>query len=284
MNRKRIKHSLAALCVSACAAVWMSSTSSEAQTARENVQPFPDFSAKRQKPPKAGTRKRITVQITPEGPRVATVVPNASGASAGLSSASSYPWFWSAVPPSLDESSPANLSLALTALANPPTGEAIPAPRLQLLASIAQTHGVDILTTTVGKQVSPALVVAVIAIESAGRADAVSSAGAEGLMQLMPGTASRFGVSDSFASSQNIKGGVSYLDWLMSEFDSDPVMALAAYNAGEGAVRDHNGVPPFEETRGYVPKVLAAFQVAKGLCLTPPELASDGCVFRDLGG
>ena len=70
-----------------------------------------------------------------------------------------------------------------------------------------------------------------------------------------------------------------YLDWLLGEFAGDPVLALAGYNAGEGAVRDNRGVPPYAETRAYVPKVLAAFSVARGLCQTPPVLISDGCVF-----
>lgn len=65
----------------------------------------------------------------------------------------------------------------------------------------------------------------------------------------------------------------------MGEFEDDPILVLAGYNAGEGSVRKYNGVPPFAETRDYVPKVLAAFQVARGLCLTPPQLISDGCVF-----
>jgi soluble lytic murein transglycosylase-like protein len=124
------------------------------------------------------------------------------------------------------------------------------------------------------------LVLAVIGIESAGKADAVSSAGAVGLMQLIPDTAKRFGVTDSTNTVQNIKGGVAYLDWLMTEFDHDPVLVLAAYNAGEGAVKANSGVPPYPETRDYVPKVLAAWQVAQGLCVSPPELMTDPCVFR----
>jgi soluble lytic murein transglycosylase-like protein len=99
-------------------------------------------------------------------------------------------------------------------------------------------------------------------------------------MQLIPATAERFGVSDSTDPVQNIKGGVAYLDWLLEEFDNDPLMVLAAYNAGEGAVRENQGVPPYAETRDYVPKVLAAWQVAQGLCLSPPELVTDPCVFR----
>ena len=81
-------------------------------------------------------------------------------------------------------------------------------------------------------------------------------------------------------TTQNIKGGVTYLDWLLQEFGGDPVLALAGYNAGEGAVTEHGGVPPYKETRGYVPKVLAAWNVARQLCLTPPVLVSDGCVFN----
>ncbi len=98
-------------------------------------------------------------------------------------------------------------------------------------------------------------------------------------MQLMPATAARFGVTDSMNTTQNIKGGTVYLDWLLKEFGGDPVLALAGYNAGEGAVTKHQGVPPFKETRDYVPKVLAAWNVARALCLTPPVLVSDGCVF-----
>ncbi|MEL6809489.1 MAG: lytic transglycosylase domain-containing protein, partial [Pseudomonadota bacterium] len=100
-----------------------------------------------------------------------------------------------------------------------------------------------------------------------------------GLMQLMPATADRFGVDDSFEPAENIAGGVKYLDWLMGHFDRDPVLVLAGYNAGEGAVRKHQGVPPYSETRDYVPKVLATFQLARGLCVTPPVLVTDGCVF-----
>jgi soluble lytic murein transglycosylase-like protein len=120
----------------------------------------------------------------------------------------------------------------------------------------------------------------VISVESAGRVDAVSSAGATGLMQLMPATADRFGVTDSTDGAQNIKGGVAYLEWLLDHFDNDPLLALAGYNAGEGNVRRYEGIPPFPETRAYVPKVLAAWQVAKGLCQTAPELITDACVFN----
>ena len=103
-------------------------------------------------------------------------------------------------------------------------------------------------------------------------------------MQLIPATADRFGVTNALDASQNIKGGVAYLDWLLKEFGGDPILALAGYNAGENAVKKHAGVPPYAETRDYVPKVLAAFAVARNLCRTPPELVSDGCVFNLTGG
>ena len=152
-------------------------------------------------------------------------------------------------------------------------------PRLDDLKAITDRFGAEILRETVGTDVSPALVAAIIAVESSGRVDAVSSAGATGLMQLMPATAERFGVTDRTLSSESIRGGVAYLDWLMGEFGHDPVMILAGYNAGEGAVWDNSGVPPYLETRAYVPKVLAAFRVASGLCRTPPQFVSDPCVF-----
>ena len=154
------------------------------------------------------------------------------------------------------------------------------APSLTTMRKLVANYGTDILLATVGKDISPALVLAVMGVESAGKPDAVSSAGAVGLMQLIPATAKRFNVKDSTDPKQNIAGGVAYLDWLFKEFDHDAVLALAGYNAGENAVKKHKGVPPFAETRGYVPKVVAAWKVAKALCITPPKYAIDGCVFN----
>ncbi|MEM6480133.1 MAG: lytic transglycosylase domain-containing protein, partial [Pseudomonadota bacterium] len=132
--------------------------------------------------------------------------------------------------------------------------------------------------------VSPALALAVISVESAGDSRAVSRGGAHGLMQLMPATAARFGVTDAFDPAANIQGGVALLDHLMERYGDDPLLVLAAYNAGEGAVSAHGGVPPFPETRDYIPKVLSAYRVARGLCITPPLMLSDGCVFAASGG
>lgn len=244
----------------------------------------PDFTFRRVTVPTSGAGNRINVQIDPNAPRLGPVyaepVPEPVMAPVIAPPISGMEWFWNDVTFGIMDSSPARLEMAINRINNPPAGQGVPAPRLQNLQDIANLHGIDILRETVGTDVSPALVLAVIAVESAGRTDAVSSAGATGLMQLMPDTAARFGVSDSTNASQNIKGGVAYLGWLLNEFGNDPVLTLAGYNAGEGNVRRHSGVPPFAETRAYVPKVLAAWQVAKGLCQTPPELITDGCVFN----
>ena len=244
----------------------------------EGPAPFPEFSAKRVKPPKAGNLNRINIQIDPAAQLAAVPAAVAQPSGAIVPAApGQYDWFWAKISPDAAKSGPGRLQDAMTTLAG--AGAKVPAPRLQQMQDIAKVNGIDILRSTIGTQISPALVLAVITVESAGKADAVSGAGAQGLMQLMPDTASRFGVTDSLVPTQNIAGGVKYLNWLMEEFERDPILVLAGYNAGEGSVRKHAGVPPFAETRDYVPKVLAAFQVAKGLCKTPPELISDGCVF-----
>ncbi len=241
--------------------------------------PFPEFSAKRVKPPSSSAKKRINVQIAPQAPKIAAAPARPTG-QPRAPGGETLAWFWNDVSPSMDAQGPGRLEPALVRLSNPPSGQGIAAPRLQDLQNIAEHHGRDILIHTVGTRVSPALALAVIAVESAGRVDAQSSVGAQGLMQLMPATAERFGVADSFAPSQNIKGGVAFLDFLMQKFDNDVILVLAGYNAGENAVVKNNGVPDYAETRAYVPKVLQAFQTAKGLCLTPPQLVTDGCVFR----
>jgi hypothetical protein len=104
-------------------------------------------------------------------------------------------------------------------------------------------------------QINPDLVRAVMGVESEYDQWAVSSKGARGLMQLMPATARRLGVLDSFDARQNIFGGAQYLRILLDQFQGDLTLALAAYNAGENAVLRYRGVPPYKETRGYVQKV-----------------------------
>lgn len=257
-----------------------------AQVMAETPSPYPSFTFKRVGVPNKGSTNRIKVQVDPADQLVpASAAPDAANPAAPDKAPvlTGLEWYWMGVSPKLADSGPGRLRSAVLFLDKAPEGKSVPRPRLQQLQDIAKAHGTDILMATIGTDVSPALVLAVIGIESAGKSDAVSGAGATGLMQLMPDTAKRFGVKDSTIASQNIKGGVAYLDWLMKEFDRDPVMVLASYNAGEGAVKKHEGVPPFAETRAYVPKVLAAWTVARGLCLTPPELVTDGCVFAVRG-
>lgn len=103
--------------------------------------------------------------------------------------------------------------------------------------------------------VDEAIVRAIIHAESAYRPNALSRAGAQGLMQLIPATAKRFGVNDPYNPSQNIQGGVEYLAWLLKRYSNDLTLASAAYNAGEGAVDRYKGVPPYKETRNYVVRV-----------------------------
>lgn len=253
--------------------------------------PAGGIQAKRVGVPKPGTKRFLTIQIDPEEQRRALAaaaakafvpVTRAPDAPAASGAPGVYDWYWDAVSPALNDKA-GRFSKAIAALSQGPGGKAVASPRLSHLQKIAEMHGSDILSATIGTEVSPALVLAVIGIESGGRVDAVSSAGAVGLMQLIPATAARFNVSDSADPVQNIKGGVAYLDWLMKEFDRDPLMVIAAYNSGENAVKKNGGVPPFAETRGYVPKVLAAWTVARGLCRTPPELVTDGCVFAVKG-
>lgn len=109
-------------------------------------------------------------------------------------------------------------------------------------------------------KVDKALVHAVITAESGYNPKAVSRAGAQGLMQLMPATAKRYEVDDSFDPAQNIRAGTRYLRDLLDQFDQNVELAVAAYNAGEKAVaRYGNQIPPFPETRAYVPKVLSLY-------------------------
>jgi soluble lytic murein transglycosylase-like protein len=107
------------------------------------------------------------------------------------------------------------------------------------------------------------LLASVIRAESNGDVHAVSRAGARGLMQLMPGTASELGVRDSFRADQNINGGTAYLNWLLERYHDNLAWALAAYNAGPAAVDKYHGIPPYHETRVYVARIIRDFNRRK---------------------
>ena len=105
-------------------------------------------------------------------------------------------------------------------------------------------------------RLDPNLVLAVVEAESGFNPQARSHKNAQGLMQLIPATAERFGVEDTWDPEQNLRGGMAYLRWLLDHFDGDVKLALAGYNAGEGAVERHGGVPPYKETQAYVEKII----------------------------
>jgi soluble lytic murein transglycosylase-like protein len=112
------------------------------------------------------------------------------------------------------------------------------------------------------------LLASVVRAESGGQVRAVSRTGAKGLMQLMPGTANAMGVDDAFQPQQNISGGTAYLDALLTRYHDNVALALAAYNAGPGAVDKYHGIPPYRETREYVARVIREFNRRKQMALT----------------
>lgn len=142
----------------------------------------------------------------------------------------------------------------------------------------------ELITLSARKhKVSELLLLGVMTAESLGQVKAKSHKGAQGLMQLIPATAARFGVVDPYDAAQNIDGGAAYLSFLLERFDEDPILAIAGYNAGENAVDKHNGVPPYVETRDYVPKVFDAIAAAETLCLVAPEGPRRSCLWRQTG-
>ena len=122
----------------------------------------------------------------------------------------------------------------------------------ELLARAGAQHNID-----------AELLAAVVHAESGGQVRAVSRVGALGLMQLMPGTATELGVKDAFVADQNVEGGTRYLDQLLTRYHDNIALALAAYNAGPGAVDRYHGVPPYRETRAYVARVIREFNRRK---------------------
>lgn len=124
----------------------------------------------------------------------------------------------------------------------------------QLISKAGASHNLDV-----------DLLASVVRAESGGNIHAVSRTGAQGLMQLMPGTAAQLGVADSFRADQNINGGTAYLDALLVRYHDNLALALAAYNAGPAAVDKYHGVPPYRETRIYVARVIREFNRRKQL-------------------
>ncbi len=152
--------------------------------------------------------------------------------------------------------------------------DALPPPPLPIAASPAKA-GPDIptLLSAAGAQhnIDVELLASLVHAESSGHARAVSRTGAQGLMQLMPGTARTLGVKDSLQPDQNINGGTTYLDWLLTRYRNNLALALAAYNAGPGAVDRFGGIPPYRETRAYVVRVMTEFKRRKEALTRKPS-------------
>ena len=119
--------------------------------------------------------------------------------------------------------------------------------------------------------VDPRFIHAVIKQESRYDPKAVSPVGAQGLMQMMPATAKRFGLKDPFDPTANVEAGTKYLKWLLKRFNGDVTLALAGYNAGEGSVDKYKGIPPYNETQNYVKKIVANYGKVYHPVLTPEE-------------
>jgi len=159
------------------------------------------------------------------------------------------------------ESSKTNFDNGLASLQR----SVLPSSKIAILYRAAHKQ-YDPLIIKIAKQwnIEPSLLHAVISVESGYDANAISPKGAVGLMQILPATANRFGITNLFDPAQNLHAGARYLAYLLRFFDNNLELVLAAYNAGENSVLRHgNAIPPFKETQQYVPKVLEFYRAYK---------------------
>jgi soluble lytic murein transglycosylase-like protein len=184
------------------------------------------------------------------------------------------PWFWSKVPARIEDGSRSKAMRIVSDARN--QGRWLFGTEAQAQRVLTRWR-TEIEAAARGARISEALIAAVVMVESGGNRYAKSPAGALGLGQLMPATARRYGVRDAFNPAENLRGSAAYLSDLMKMFRGDLVLALAAYNSGEQTVLQYRGVPPYAETRAYVPKVLAAFDTAGRFCASPPRSARRQC-------
>lgn len=201
---------------------------------------------------------------------IAIVVAGAVPASPGFASS----WFWKDVPAHIRDGSRAD---AMQVVAHAHSGERSLLLAISRARTILTRWRPEIQAAARAARINEALIAAVVMVESAGDPTARSPKGAVGLGQLMPETARRYGVSNILDPRENVMGSAAYLSDLIDLFRGDLVLALAAYNSGEGTVLRYRGVPPFPETREYVPRVLGAFEAAGRLCLLPPRAARRRC-------
>lgn len=245
-------------------------STAEAGFLKDGVRPGAGDRLRTLVPPRAGSRDRIKPPGTPQ-----------ATAPSSAPRKESHGWFWQ-VHAAKGAADAARWAPALDSLRQRRAGGKALVDADSLLA-IRHAFGKDLAAAAARHNLSEALLIAVISVESRGTPQAVSPKGAQGLMQLIPSTAKRFGVSDPFDAAQNIGGGAAYLDWLLTEFRGDALLALAGYNAGEGAVRKHKGVPPYAETRDYIVKVLDAVAALEAACATPPISPRAICQWRAEG-
>jgi soluble lytic murein transglycosylase-like protein len=179
------------------------------------------------------------------------------------------------------------LEVAVDSVLRVETVADVPAPIAAAVMSsaVAGSQGTGTLSPTreemremlvhagVAHNIDEDLLASVVHAESGGQVKAVSRTGAKGLMQLMPGTASAMAVDDVFQPEQNIAGGTAYLDALLTRYHDNLALALAAYNAGPGAVDKYHGVPPYRETREYVVRVIREFNRRKQMAMVAPAKA-----------
>jgi soluble lytic murein transglycosylase-like protein len=190
---------------------------------------------------------------------------------------------WVADPlPEPNPSAPSDAALApADAAANPGAAhDQIARPAAKAIAEPTQLSAADlkeILAKAGGAHnIDVDLLASVVKAESGGNARAVSRTGARGLMQLMPGTAAELGVQDSFRPDENVRGGSAYLDSLLVYYHENLALALAAYNAGPGAVDRYHGIPPYHETQAYVARVIHEFnRRVRARRLTAQRVQSD---------
>ena len=222
--------------------------------------------------PSSGARKRI-FHHTERRPAVRSPTKPKTGRR------EAHAWFWKIHSTAASAAAASRFTAALATMRDRRASGKTPTT-VTALGRIATEYRTEIADAARKHRVSEALILAVIAIESRGKAKALSPKGAQGLMQLIPATAARFGVQEPFNPAQNIAGGAAYLSWLLKTFAGDPLLALAGYNAGEGAVRQHKGVPPFAETRDYIVLVMDALAAAQTLCAEPLTTPRQRCTPR----
>jgi Transglycosylase SLT domain len=158
-----------------------------------------------------------------------------------------------------DQPSVQNFPAMQPVATNPPVASVGPVPATPVQANLDQV----VREASSRHRLDPDFVNSVIKAESNFQSRAVSRKGAQGLMQLMPGTASKLGVTDPFDPQANVEGGAAYLSQLLDKYHDDPVKALAAYNAGPNRVEQYHGVPPYVETRAYVARIVRDFNAKK---------------------